>query len=434
MSQSIRLRNSCVMRKVLIICDTFPPQSFVGGLRPAMFAKYLPEFGWEPFVLTREWPIGDPRRSAMMHLDGLPGTDHIHRCVFSSEEERAAAKRSPIRQRIDSMLRPDRVFPAGLVPHFLSESVTLWPDVSFDAVLPTIPDLYPLTVGADLARRRGARLVADLRDIAEQEDGAATSLRDRFHRWRMRRRRNQLLRAASMAIVVSQSHKRIIEGCCQAPTHVVYNGHDGAAYGPLNPEQPTIFRILYLGRLLSTWYRDPTVLFEALDLLLSRGAINPQHVCVDFYGTEPELLKPVFAGRACAGLVHIVDRVEHAEAIRVLGTASVLLVLTNRGRKGILTSKFFEYLPTKKPILCVPGDGDELDQLLGEHAFGESAGTPEAVANALLTWYGSWLRGESAKSKASDVSIAKFSRRAQTAELATLLNRCVESNAGQKRR
>src|SRR5436309_15016195 len=40
------------MRKVLLITYHYPPSAAVGAIRPAKFARYLPEFGWQPIVLT----------------------------------------------------------------------------------------------------------------------------------------------------------------------------------------------------------------------------------------------------------------------------------------------------------------------------------------------------------------------------------------------
>ena len=40
------------MKKVLIIAHSFPPLGIVGALRPFKFAKYLPDFYWEPYVLS----------------------------------------------------------------------------------------------------------------------------------------------------------------------------------------------------------------------------------------------------------------------------------------------------------------------------------------------------------------------------------------------
>jgi len=40
------------MKKILIISPHFPPSNLAGVHRPRLFAQHLPEFGWEPVVLT----------------------------------------------------------------------------------------------------------------------------------------------------------------------------------------------------------------------------------------------------------------------------------------------------------------------------------------------------------------------------------------------
>lgn len=39
-------------KKVLVIAYSFPPCGLVGAMRPFKFAKYLPDYGWEPIILT----------------------------------------------------------------------------------------------------------------------------------------------------------------------------------------------------------------------------------------------------------------------------------------------------------------------------------------------------------------------------------------------
>ena len=40
------------MREVLFIAYWFPPMGGSGVVRPLKFAKYLPQFGWKPTILT----------------------------------------------------------------------------------------------------------------------------------------------------------------------------------------------------------------------------------------------------------------------------------------------------------------------------------------------------------------------------------------------
>ena len=40
------------MNKILMVIYNWPPRAGVGMIRPLKFAKYLPDFGWEPTILT----------------------------------------------------------------------------------------------------------------------------------------------------------------------------------------------------------------------------------------------------------------------------------------------------------------------------------------------------------------------------------------------
>ena len=54
------IRNA--MKRVLIITFFFPPRPGVASLRLRGLAKYLPDFGWEPVILTPKLPKApDPR-------------------------------------------------------------------------------------------------------------------------------------------------------------------------------------------------------------------------------------------------------------------------------------------------------------------------------------------------------------------------------------
>ena len=56
------------MKKLLLVAYHFLPDAEVGVIRPAKFAKYLPEFGHEPYVIT----VKD------RYYDGITNNGNIH--------------------------------------------------------------------------------------------------------------------------------------------------------------------------------------------------------------------------------------------------------------------------------------------------------------------------------------------------------------------
>ena len=45
------------MREVLIISYFYPPCTLTAAQRPAGWLKYLPQFGYKPIVITRNWDV-----------------------------------------------------------------------------------------------------------------------------------------------------------------------------------------------------------------------------------------------------------------------------------------------------------------------------------------------------------------------------------------
>ena len=55
-----------MLKRVLIITYYWPPSGGGGVQRWLKFAKYLPEFGWEPIIFTPENPDFDQRDESLI--------------------------------------------------------------------------------------------------------------------------------------------------------------------------------------------------------------------------------------------------------------------------------------------------------------------------------------------------------------------------------
>ncbi|PQP34720.1 hypothetical protein C6A37_06290, partial [Desulfobacteraceae bacterium SEEP-SAG9] len=89
----------------------------------------------------------------------------------------------------------------------------------------------------------------------------------------------------------------------------------------------------------------------------------------------------------------------------------------------ILTTKVFEYLAAKRPILCVPGDdGGELDDLIRVTNAGCSCPTAESVATVVKRWYEEWKKIGTVICQSKEQEVQKYSREKQAGQLADLLD------------
>ena len=77
------------MKKVLIISSHFAPDAHIGAKRITKFCKYLPQYGWQPIVLTSD--ISDYHRLDETLMDQLPKDVEIHRVkrwhIFPQNDE-----------------------------------------------------------------------------------------------------------------------------------------------------------------------------------------------------------------------------------------------------------------------------------------------------------------------------------------------------------
>ena len=420
------------MRKILIICDTFPPESDVGGLRPAMFSKYLPEFGFEPIIFTRTRPKDDPDYRPTHLLDGLPRPDKIVRVEFGAQAQAGFLRQRSPWTALRHFFHTEEGHPAGAYQAMRSAFDRLSPH-TFDIVLGTAPSLFPIRLASEIAAMRGIPWVADFRDIAEQSEPVSETFRERLvirrHIWR----RNGLTRSAAAVLTVSQRHVQMLTRAMGNNVHLLYNGFDHQLFVPQPPVRTERLNLTYVGRILTTDLQAVDILFSALDLLIERGQIDPSKMEVLFVGAEGSILGPSISGRKCREMVRLRDRILYQKTPELMRDSNALLVVTNPLQKGMLTTKLFEYMGMHRSVLSVPGDGDELDELIRRTKCGWSCPDVPTTAQALLDIYHQWERTGWVAFEGDHDEIRKFSRREQARQLAEICRAILVSTAKEGR-
>jgi glycosyltransferase involved in cell wall biosynthesis len=396
-------------KKVLLISFFFPPFFNPGSVRMGKFAKYLPEFDWEPRVLTVNRPA-DSSRNMPLEIDEsyLYRTPYftigelISRKVISDYAANPAGKSQPIAKgtlwgklALKSMqtLRPiyeapvvSRLIwdPVGWYSHAVKKGREIIDNEKIDIIFSTYNPSLPHLIASKLNQLSGVPWVADYRDLwAHYPESRKTQPFQFFEeKWEKR-----VMRNCDFLISVSEPLVKDLELFHAKKGAVVYNGFDEQNLG--DKVIPTSkFTITYVGQIY-TIGRDPTMLFEALSELKREGKISSDDIEVRFFGKfvffDPSILANKYG---LQNIIKTYDFIPFEESIQKQMESTVLLLLAwNDPRSdGGLTSKLFEYMGAGKPILAFAYQGGDLKQLIYESGTGVVVNETSQVKAILIKW------------------------------------------------
>jgi glycosyltransferase involved in cell wall biosynthesis len=440
------------LRKLLIISFYFPPVNNPGALRIGKFAKYLPEFGWEPVVLTVDKIAGssetlplemdeasvlrttyfDPRK-LLSRKPGSSTVDSPQTSVRSKRWSETALRILRLLQPIYASSLIDKLLcdPWGWYPCAVRKGTEVLAKENIDVIFSTYNPSLPHLVASQLHRKTGIPWVAEFRDLWALNPYARKTQPFQLldEQWERR-----TMSGCDLLITISEPLARDLAAFHSKKTVIIPNGFDEDDYGEAFP-LTSKFTITYTGRIYSE-KRDPTPLFKALAELRHEGMVSPDDVEVRFFGKylkeTPSLLAEAYG---IQDFVKTYDIVPFKESIRRQKESTVLLLLEwddPRGA-GTYTAKVFEYLGAGRPILATAVKGGGIDKLLQESGSGMVANRVDEIKEILATWLGEFKQSGNVQSYYHPDSevIQRYSRKEETKKLAEVLNEVVNSH-GQK--
>ncbi len=199
---------------------------------------------------------------------------------------------------------------------------------------------------------------------------------------------------------------------------LVYNGYDEDVFVPQTIIEPT-FDIVYAGKWYGRQMQDPTLLFETLQKV--KGTIP--ELRLKFYtaaDVHNEILK--MASDYCVeDIVSLYDYVANEEVPELLNRASIVLVLSNVGTIGVMTTKLFEAVGVEKPVLCVRSDDGDLEAFIENENVGRACRDVVQVEQAITEVYAQWKENGFTKSFVQRKKI--YTRYLQTEKLVEIIFR-----------
>ena len=416
-------------RKVLIICDNFPPQS---GPRMGYLVKYMKRFGWSAWVVTAE-------NKSRNDLTGLSGfAEEVHVIPPKPHRKWNLLHMLPFFWPYD-YLRGEY--------EMRRRALELIARVEFDLVLTTHTFGYCfLSTAWCVARRAKLPLVIDIRDIEEQSPGkpffqkSFNSKMDCLRSWCSfisNRRSACIHRKAAALTTISTWHTQWLKERYNPNTVCIFNGFDPELFKPIVPIRNERFEVVYTGTMGTPLIRDYEFLIQAVQRMAKRGQIAPDRFRVRFYCGPIVAENPIRRRVAELGIedfCEFLDFVPLSEVPNIFARASCLLLLAAksgpRGTHGIMTTKFFEYLAANRPILCVRSDEECLEAAIHETNAGCAARTLEEAEAYLLSLWSEWIEKGVTQGRTLANKLSLFSRETQARQFCELFDRVLAQKQG----
>lgn len=423
------------MKKVLIITYYWPPSGGAGVQRWLKFAKYLPEYGWQPIVLTVDpeyasYPQRDETLASEVHPDCLVYTTksfefyNLYKIISGKKEVPyggfANESKEGTLQKVSKFLRGNFLLPdprKGWNKYAFRKANELIELHQIDTVVTTSPPHSTQLIGLKLKQKLNIQWIADLRDpwtdIYYYNQFRHTAWAKKAD-LKMER---TIVERADQLITVSEDVKRLFAEKSTLPiatkTVVIPNGFDEEDFQNLLVATESRKVITYTGTISEAY--DITSLLKAFNQMPEQ---TKNSLLIRFVGKVPS---PVANQFREAGIeVELVGYVDHSKSIKYLLRSDLLLLVIPKvkNNQGILTGKFFEYLASRKPILAIGPVNGDLDHIIRETQCGELF--DYADADGIRLYILKKLEGND-KFVGSE-QVEKYSRRQLTAQIAELLN------------
>jgi glycosyltransferase involved in cell wall biosynthesis len=409
------------MKRVILVAFHFPPMNVSSGIqRTLRFVQHLPEFNWEPLILTAHPRAYSGVSSAS--LSEVPQQLKLRRAFALDTARHLSLWKMYPRW----LALPDRWWTwwLGAVPAGLSLIRKLKPDVLWS----TYPIATAHLIAYTLHRITGIRWVADFRDPMSEADYPTERLERRAFEWI----EYQTLKNCERAVFTAPGALRIYAQRYQdippARLTVIENGYDessfvGAAQTQERGSSGEGPLVLVHSGIVYSLERDPGCFFAALSELRANGTIDSGRLKVVLRATgNDDYLRGLIARYRIDDIVALEPSLPYRAALAEMMAADGLLVLQAAICNNQVPAKLYEYLRARRPILALTDPDGDTAAVLRNAGIDTIArlDSKEEIARLLVRFL-DLVRLKRAP-VADEAVIASASRRSRTLELAWVLD------------
>ncbi len=419
-------------RNVLVIAYYFPPMGLSGVQRTLKFVKYLPDYGWNPIVLTTSpgaYYAFDETLTKELHPDiKIYRTDKDFTKYARKNKNGVVKYPSKFTSNLKKVLLQSFLQPDSRIlwkKHALRLAGEIYRKHNINVIYSTAPPFTDFLVASELNQKYGTPYVLDYRD--PWVDNAYYFYATPFHKLYATKLESKVLTTAGKAFVITRHLKEMLIRRYKFLSHedvtILPHGYDAEDFKPHQSVRPDSrkFTITHSG----LFHDDmtPKYFLRALAAFLENNPSAAEEVVAKFVGVMSKSHIRLIKRYKLAGNVEMTGYVCHSAAVEHLMKSDVLWLMV---RNNILTpGKLYEYIGSGRPMIVSAPDSN-IRQLALETKSAIATGPEDiaAIQAAIKTYYDLWKLNTL---PSTDMEFARrFDRKSLTGDLARELSLIAE--------
>lgn len=419
------------MKKVLIIAYFYPPIGEIGVLKTLKLTKYLPDFGWEPHVITVK------NRDRFYTEEGnekIPPRVHVYRArniLNNLSIIPGGLRRLGINS---SIIVPDIYI--GWIPHTIYLGKKIIEKEKIDVIYVSCSPFSSALSGVMLKKITGTPLLIDFRDswtlnpYAKYFSNTINKVDRLLEEW--------VVKNCDFLIGTTEGiTKDYVEKYphLESKIKTITNGFDIEDIIPNDTTNDTNlfekFTIVYVGSFYGN--RTPETLFKALKNIINRNLIPNNEIQFLWAGKKNSEIDSMIKTYEIEKIVNYVGYVSQKESIELTYKSHLLFFVigfTDDAKNNTLTGKIFQYLASGRPILALIPEGSAKDLIrrYSTNSYIINSNDSNMVLNSVMDAYNKWKNGDLIKTPEEIVNdfLNEYNTKNMTKKLTKLLQKAID--------
>lgn len=410
---------------VLVIAYYFPPMGLSGVQRTLKFVKYLPDFGWNPVILTSDTGNYYAYDESLLN-DIKEGT-----LIFRVPETN---RRSKIKQK-------PRKFPNYFIQKIgrfvlqifkqpdtkihwkkfaLKEAETIIREHDIRAIFATAPPFTDFLIGKELAEKFEIPLLIDYRD--SWVDNPFHFFPTFWHKNYNINLEKTILTISERAFVITRYAKELLLKRYRFLSHddvvILPHGYDPEDFEKI-PASFNSQKLIFTHSGLFQDDRTPKYFLKAINLFFKENSKAREDFELRFVGLMRSSHSKLIKKYRLQDVSVMTGYVSHSEAVTHLVESDILWMTVNDTIRT--PGKLYEYIGAMKPILYIGPKGQMTTTVTEtKAAFIAETSKVKEIKDKISEIYGLWKSG--ALPKPDEENASHYNRKNITATLARYLS------------